>query len=117
MINKLTKPIKLNDIQNVELLLRDHKNNPSEHHNWAIRFSSSSGYIDIVKLLLNTPRVNPAYLTNWAIINAYNNKHNNVVQLLWKDKRVKTTLQKDKPELYEKLKKEEIQRKVKEFTI
>ena len=105
-----------NDINNVELLLKNEKVNPSKDTNYSIRLASKNGFFDIVKLLLNDKKVNPTDRSNCPILFAYQRGHSNVVDLLWQDKRVKDTLKVDDIDLYNELiKKDQFKEKVEKF--
>ena len=54
---KFYKAIKNNDINNVELLLKNEKINPSKDNNYAVQLASENGHIDIVNLLWQDQRV------------------------------------------------------------
>ena len=54
---KFYKTIKNNDINNVELLLKNEKINPSKDNNYAVQLASENGHIDIVNLLWQDQRV------------------------------------------------------------
>ena len=71
--------------------------------------------INNVKLLLNDKRVDPSDDNNWAIKLASQNGHVDIVNLLWQDQRIKNSLENDDKELYNKLIKNDIKDKVKDF--
>ena len=107
--------IEKNDINNVKLLLKDKRVNPSDRNNWAIQLASQNGYFDIFKLLLEDNRVDPSDKNNCAIILASHNGHVAIVNLLWQDQRVKDTLKVDDKELYNELIKNDIKEKIEVF--
>jgi len=80
------KAVRNEDLEKVKLLLPI--SDPSEDNNYAIRYASHMGYIEIVKLLLSDPRVNPSTFNNEAIRWASINGHNEVIKLLLSDPRV-----------------------------
>ena len=51
----------------VRELLRNDRVDPSDHHNYVIRWASINGYIEVVKLLLADERVDPSDYDNYAI--------------------------------------------------
>ena len=61
---------------------------PSASDNWAIRWASKNGHLEVVRLLLGDKRVDPSASDNWAIRWASQNGHTEVVRLLLQDKRV-----------------------------
>lgn len=73
----------------------------SQNDNYAIFFAADKGLNEILKLLLKQPNINPADGNNRAISFAYDFRDPKTVQILWNDHRVKETLEKDDPELYE----------------
>ncbi|PRP85253.1 putative ankyrin repeat protein [Planoprotostelium fungivorum] len=66
----------------VELLLRDHRVDPSVKDNHAIRWASSGGYTQLVRLLLSHHQVDPAAGCNEAIRGASIRGHTDIVKLL-----------------------------------
>jgi hypothetical protein len=76
---------------------------------------SDCGYVELVEILLNDPRVNPSVNKNLPLRLAYKQENREIVFLLWNDIRVKNTLQKDHPNIYEELKKQDIQDKISQF--
>ncbi len=61
---------------------------PSDTDNYAIKWASENGYLEIVKLLLQDPRVDPSDTDNYAIKIASFKRHLEVVKLLLQDPRV-----------------------------
>lgn len=96
--------IEENNINNVKLLLKDERVDPSNKDNYAILLASKNGYYNIVKLLLKDKRVDPSDLNNLAIQYASQNRHFEVVDFLWNDKRIKNSLMNNDFDLYNNLK-------------
>ena len=65
--NDLKIAVHNNDIEKVELILKDGKVDPSTQQNLAIRWASENGKKEIVDLLLKDKRVNPGDVDNYAI--------------------------------------------------
>ena len=103
------------NLEMVKLLLKDERVNPAMKNNKPIGYSSQFGHIEIVKLLLNDTRVDPSDYNNYALQYAKQHAHLNIVHLLWKDKRIKESLVIDNNDLYNELKKQDIENKVTEF--
>ena len=61
---------------------------PSADDNYAIRFASSNGHLEVVKILLADPRVDPSADDNFAIRYASYRGHLEVVKLLKKWKKI-----------------------------
>jgi hypothetical protein len=87
-----------------ELLLNDSRTDPSDHFNWAIRLASKNEHINIVKQLIEDSRVDPSYRGNWAIMAADFVHNKEIIEILWSNTKVKNTLQKNQPKLFNKLK-------------
>ena len=92
---EFNQAVKDNDIKNVKLLLNDSMVDPSAADNYAIRWASYKGQLDVVKLLLNDPRVDPSDSNNQAIRVASDQGHIDVVKLLWKNKKIKDSFKMD----------------------
>jgi hypothetical protein len=75
--------IRKNELKIFKYLL--HKIDPSYKDNWAIRWASEHGRVEIVRILLADKRVNPAADNNLAIKAA---EHVEIVRMLLADKRV-----------------------------
>jgi len=56
--------------------------------NYAIRYASANGHLEIVKMLLKDDRVDPSDLDNFAVYKAAIYSENEITKLLLKDKRV-----------------------------
>ena len=69
------------------MLLADYRVDPSATINFAIRWASECGHIEVVDLLLADSRVDPCANNNCAIKLASRNDHAEVVELLLKDSR------------------------------
>jgi hypothetical protein len=93
------------DLKRVKSLINHPFINVAHKHNFAIRYASLNGHVEIVKLLLKDSRVDPSADNNNALFNAlrqeqrdihssllYNTLHDSsyfdIVQLLLKDSRV-----------------------------
>ena len=98
----------------VNLLLNDKRIMPN-HKNFPLLLSSTNGHIEVVKLLLEDNRVDPSIDRNFVIQKALESNQYDIIGLLWNDQRVKKTLQKDLPELYDLFMKEKIKYKMKDF--
>jgi len=61
---------------------------PSTDNNYAIRWASGNGHLEVVRLLLSDPRVDPSVNNNYAIRRASENGHTKIVRLLLVDPRV-----------------------------
>jgi hypothetical protein len=72
----------------VKLLLNDERVNPSGYNNYAIRYASENGHVDVVKLLLNDKRVDPGAQQQYALVSAARKGHMKVVKALLDDRRV-----------------------------
>jgi hypothetical protein len=103
------------NIEDLNLLIKHKRVDPSFEDNWAIIYASDNGCINVVKILLNDKRVNPADYCNYSIRLACKNRISYIGHLLWKDERVKKTLEKDDFKLYNKLMLKDIKNKVNEF--
>ena len=99
----------------LQLLLNDNRFNPSINDNTALIFSADNGKHKSVKLLLKDKRVDPAAKFNWAISNAYDRNDHLMVDMFWKEEAVKKSLQKDEPELYNKITTKYIKDKIVKF--
>jgi hypothetical protein len=99
----------------MQSLLKHPEVDPTINDNQAIRCAALRGHTDVIELLLTDLRVNPSDGDNFAIVEAYNHNFPKTVQLLWSDKRIKDTLNSQKPELYEILKKQDIENKISDF--
>ena len=75
------------NIKNFKLAL-ERGADPSYVNNYAIRWASYYGHIEVVELLLKDSRVDPSDCNNTAILWASSNGHKEVVELLLKDSRV-----------------------------
>jgi hypothetical protein len=75
----------------VQLLLADHRTNPSTYGNFPIKSASSNGFVDVVQLLLSDARTNPASERNYALQMASHNGHYQVVEYLLADERVQAS--------------------------
>ena len=122
--NQFRVAIEEENIGLVREYLKSPNYDPSANNSTLIGEASESGLIDIVTLLLNDPRVDPSRDANYAIKMAMHNYEDErlsnegyleTIELLWSDNRVKSTLEKNSPHLYEKLIKENIKNKVKDF--
>ena len=71
--------------------------------------------LEVIKLSLRNESINPADLSNKGILLAFQNGYKDIVKLLWNDQRVKNSLHNDYPLIYNKLIKEDIQKKVSKF--
>ena len=79
--------------------------------------------INKIKLLMRDVRVDPTYLDNCYVAWIYYEKfnpdfieiENEMLELFWSDRRVKSSLQKDRPEIYRELIKKDVNNKVSEF--
>ena len=78
--------VQKNLVKVVELLLQ--YEDPSSNNQFAIRYASEHGYVDMVKILLKDYRVDPSNDDNYAIRRASLNGHHEVVKLLLEDERV-----------------------------
>ena len=110
--------IEKNNIKKIITLLQDKRVDPADFNQWAIRYCSESGYIEIVDLLLKDKRINPSVQFNYSIFEAINNNHFDIVELLWRDKRVKESLKEDCLTIYNRLINYElknVKNKIKEF--
>ena len=65
---------------------------PSCGSNWAIRYASEYGHLEVVKVLLADERVDPSVYDNLAIKWADAHGHLEIVKELLKDKRVREKL-------------------------
>lgn len=72
----------------VKILLTDPRVNPQSRNNYAIRYASCNGYLDIVNLLLADSRVDPSANDNFALRMACWNGHAKVLSALLADSRV-----------------------------
>jgi len=57
-------------------------------NNYALRYASKNGHINVVRLLLEQKNIDPSDDNNFAIKNAFRNNHHKIVLLLLKDKRI-----------------------------
>jgi len=92
--------IKLNYVEILTGLIKEGFD-PSADDNYAIKYASENGHLEVVKLLLQDPRVDPID-NNYAIQVASKNSHSEVVKLLLQDPRVKTSLPKEHLIKYQK---------------
>ena len=69
-------------------MLKDKRVDPSDKDNYAIRWASYNGHLEVVKVLLKDKRVDPSEYKNDAIQFASRLDHLEVVKALLKDKRV-----------------------------
>ena len=83
---KLQRRLRL--LSDSRLLLGDPRVDPSADDNYAIRWASFNGRLEVVKLLLADLRVDPSDISNYAIRWAARNGHLDVVRLLLADSRV-----------------------------
>ena len=88
MNNEFIEAVETENIDNVKLLLTNHKVDPAVRNNGAIRWASADGHTEVVRLLLNDKRVDPSVNDNDAIRTASINGHTEVVKLLLNDSRV-----------------------------
>lgn len=54
----------------------------------------------VISKLIKNKKVNTADRSNCPILFTYQRGHSNIVYLLWQEQRVKNTLKKDMPDLY-----------------
>jgi ankyrin repeat protein len=101
-------------VEIVKLLL-NHKKKYVPKNNFSLSMASKNGHIKIIKLLLENEYIDPSYDDNWCIFIAYKNGHTDIVDLLWMYKKVRNTLQKNNPKIYNKLIKKETKQKIKSF--
>jgi hypothetical protein len=73
-----------------------------------------SNYVELVKILIKKIKF-PEDENNYAILKSYEKNYVEMTNILWNDKRVKSTLQKDNLELYNKLTIENIKNKTINF--
>ena len=99
----------------VDLLLKDGRVDPSYASNLPIDKAASKGFSDILKLLISDKRTNPADDSNAAMLSAYNQAQKSTVIILWKDKRVKNSLNKDHPKIYNALKMYDLDSNIQKF--
>jgi hypothetical protein len=110
--------IKTNDFKTVKSLLNNEEFEPSaEDFNYAIRYASLNGHLEVVKLLLKDNRVDPSSSDCEALYSADFYQYHEIVDLLWKDKRVKQFIdkEKNKPEFYDDMIKRNINKKIESF--
>ena len=86
-VDKFREACKSGDISEVERYIRE-GGDPSANSNYAIRWASANGHIDVVRLLLSDKRVDPSADNNIAIRCASEHGHTEVVKLLLSDRRV-----------------------------
>ena len=75
-------------IEDVKILLRDKKVDPSDNNNEPIVLASYYGHTQIVKLLLRDPRVDPSVLFNAAVRFAYQENHWDTLDELLKSSKI-----------------------------
>jgi ankyrin repeat protein len=71
--------------------MKDKRVDSSADNNFAIRWASRNGHLDVVKELMKDKRVDPSADNNFAIRWASRNGHLDVVKELMKDKRVNSS--------------------------
>jgi hypothetical protein len=81
----------------------------------ALNFACEKGYLDVVKFIIKKKEVDITFGSNSFIYIACINKHMDIVHLLWKQNKIKETLKKDKPELYNLLVSIKMKQKIKDF--
>ena len=86
-INDITEVSKYGLVDEVKKLI-ENGIDPSDNNNYAIKWASKNGHLEIVKLLLQDKRVDPSANNNYAIKWASKNGHTEVVKLLLEDPRV-----------------------------
>ena len=84
----LVYSITTEDVVLLATLLQLQDFDPSDADNFAIRFASENGYLEVVQLLLQNERVDPSADDNYAIRLASYNGHMDIVRLLLQDVRV-----------------------------
>ncbi len=102
-------------VEVVKLLLKDKRFSLLSHTYWTIEGAVERGHLSVVKVLLKYGLFNPSNSSNHFIIQAAANNNLEMVQLLWKDERVKDSLLKDQPDLYNKFKTLDIQKNIETF--
>ncbi|PRP77640.1 ankyrin repeat domain-containing protein 44 [Planoprotostelium fungivorum] len=87
----LTVAIVKEQTENVRVLLKDGRVDPSFHQNWAIRAvcSSVTAPLELVDLLLKDPRVDPSAVGNEALLQASLAGNESIVNRLLQDERVR----------------------------
>lgn len=86
-----------NDIEKVELLLKDSNFDPSYCDIFSINYACKNGFTEIVKLLLEDSRFNPSNNNSYSIIFASGNGHTEIVKLLLKDSRADPSIDDNYP--------------------
>jgi hypothetical protein len=107
--------VKINDILEVENILKIPSFIPSFNSNFALRWSAEHGYIEIVKLLLNDFRIDPSYEFNYPIRTAYEYGQYEITKLLWKKEVVKESLKFHDEDLYIEITKKFTKEKIGNF--
>lgn len=78
----------LNGFTRVIKLLIDNNINPATDNNFAIKYASKFGYVEIVRLLLEDPRVDPTVDKGFALRKALKQKHTDIISMLLADSRI-----------------------------
>ena len=87
----LKRATKEGDLNLVNILIETNFD-PSADDNYAIRYTSGNGHLNVLNRLLKDDRVDPSANNNYAIRFATKYKHLNVVNRLKQDPRVKALL-------------------------
>jgi ankyrin repeat protein len=100
----------------VEVLLKDPRIDPNKDFgNWSIIEAASNGHHKVIEVLLKDPRTDPTHSNNISIRKSHTSNFIETYLALWKDKRVRNTLEKDLPDLYNELIEDEIKNKLNKF--
>jgi hypothetical protein len=113
--NKFYDYIEVNDVCNLEILLKHKDYTQSCQLEYDLRSAACKGQLEIIKLLLKYNDIKPNIGDNSIINFAYSRDKIDVVSFLWKHKIIKDTLQNDNLELYNKLISKDIKDKINLF--
>ena len=73
------KAIENCDVDKIKSFFKNGISHSIQHYNWAIRYSSKFGHLEIVKILLDKTSVEPTNKDNESISSAYFHDHDEII--------------------------------------